>query len=337
MTDPAELEIKSPKLTECLPKTFSGNQTSKIESQSHLLKFNDYLNFHRIDAKEPANLEEIIKRFKFTLDGKARLWINNIECTDFQTLQKRFIENFSPAETKFGLIKEYEGLSFAKENLDEHLKDLRRIGQELNYSDEQISHKFLLSLPAECQKFIVMTNPSGSLQEWVDAARSYMELEGKTSLQPPSEESHFFTQPEKKESAIAEELEFWKEKCKHLELQNRGRGQNRFEENRNRERPEFRAANKPFQQSSENKPFPRSSANQIPSVGNLIFSKDQGQSERNQENPYRPRIICHYCLQPGHKWRFCYKRQDDLKAKGEFQPPPEGPKSNANQGETNFQ
>ena len=56
--------------------------------------------------------------------------------------------------------------------------------------------------------------------EWVEAARSH--------------------QAEMKErSAIAEELDFWKEKCKHLELQNRGRGQNRFEENRNRERPEF--------------------------------------------------------------------------------------------------
>ena len=90
-----------------------------------------------------------------------------------------------------------------------------------------------------------------------------------------------------------------------------------------------------------NKPrdsYPQSPANQIPCEGNPINSMDQSQGVGNQENPYRPRIICHYCLQPGHKWRFCYKRQDDLtKMQGEFQPPPEKPKENEKQGETNFQ
>ena len=56
-----------------------------------------------------------------------------------------------------------------------------------------------------------MTNPSGSLQQWVEAARNYMELESET-LSPPSspvEESNFLTQVKMKESAIASELT-WK-------------------------------------------------------------------------------------------------------------------------------
>ena len=329
MTDSDLPTVKCKKLTECLPKTFSGDKTTKIDSQAHLIKFTDYLKFHEIDANKEENYEELIKRFRFSLDGKALLWIDNIECENFETLQKLFIENFSPAETKLKLIKEYESLTFTKENFDEVIENLKRVGKELNYSKEQISHKFLLSLPAECQKFIVMTNPSGSLQQWVDAARSYMELESEHSIPSPAE-SHFLTQAEMKESAIAEELkrekDFWKEKCKHLELQNRGRGQNRFQENRSRERPEFRGGNKPREIY-----FPQSSTNQIPGEGNQACnfnSMDQGQSVRNQENPYRPRIICHYCLQPGHKWRFCYKRQEDLKMQGEFQPPPDMPKEN---------
>ena len=175
---------------------------------------------------------------------------------------------------------------------------------------------------------------SGSLKQWVDAARSYMEFEDGDS-QPESKLSLSVlkmtdSQPE---SELKREIDFWKEKCQHLELQNRGRGQSRFQENRNRERPEFR--NKPREIH-----FPQSSTKQIPCEGNQASnfnSMDQGQSVRNQENPYRPRIICHYCLQPGHKWRFCYKRQEDLKMQGEFQPPPEGPKKNENTGETNFQ
>ena len=142
-----------------------------------------------------------------------------------------------------------------------------------------------------------------------------------------------------KESVIVEALkrekDFWIEKCTHLELQNRGRGQNRFQENRSRERPEFRGGNK-----LREIYFPQSSTNQIPCEGNQAYnfnSMEQSQRVRNQENPYRPRIICHFCLQPGHKWRFCYKRQEDLKMQGEFQPPPEMPKKNENKGETNFQ
>ena len=63
-------------------------------------------------------------------------------------------------------------------------------------------------------------------------------------------------------SELSREKSFWKEKCKHLELQNRGRGQSRFQENRSRERPEFRGGNKP----RENY-FPQSSTNQIPCEG----------------------------------------------------------------------
>ena len=72
-------------------------------------------------------------------------------------------------------MKEYESLSFTKENY-ELVENLKRVGKELNYSKEQISHKFLLSLPAECKKFIVMINPSGSLEQWVEAGINYMEL-----------------------------------------------------------------------------------------------------------------------------------------------------------------
>ena len=93
---------------------------------------------------------------------------------------------FSPAETKLKLIKEYEKLTFTKENFDEAIENLKRIGKELSYSKEQIGHKFLLSLPTECQKLIVMTDPSGSIEQWVDAARSYMELQNVDS-QPESE------------------------------------------------------------------------------------------------------------------------------------------------------
>ena len=240
MTDSDLPTVKCKKLTECLPKTFSGDNTTKIDSQAHLIKFTDYLKFHEIDANREENYEELIKRFRFSLDGKALLWIDNIECENFETLKKLFIENFSPAETKLKLMKEYESLTFNKENFDEVIENLKRIGKELKYSKEQIGHKFLLSLPAVCQKFIVMANPNGSLQEWVDAARSYMELQNGDS-QPESELSLSVlkmtdSQPE---SELKREIDFWKEKCKHLELQNRGRGQNRFMENRSRERPEF--------------------------------------------------------------------------------------------------
>ena len=227
MTDSDLPTVKCKKLTECLPKTFSGDKTTKIDSQAHLIKFTDYLKFH--DANKEENYEELIKRFRFSLDGKVLLWIDNIEC---ENPTKIIYRVFQPGR-KLKLIKEYESLIFTKENFDEVIENLKRVGKELNYSKEQISHKFLLSLPAECQKFIVMTNPSGTLQQWVDAARSYMELEAETPSSPA--ESHFLTQAEIKESAIAEELkrekDFWKEKCKHLELQNRGRGQSRFQEN----------------------------------------------------------------------------------------------------------
>ena len=129
MVEPRPPQVK--KITELLPKTFSGQKTSKIECQGHLLKFQDYLNFHEIE-----DFHTILQRFKFTLEGKARLWADNQEvqnCEELETLKTLFVAQFSPPETKFNLVRDFEKLKCQQgKDLNEFADKLRRKAAELD-------------------------------------------------------------------------------------------------------------------------------------------------------------------------------------------------------------
>ena len=98
------------KFTELLPKPVNGNNLSQIDCRAHLLSYEDYLSYHKIN-----NFEEIRRRFVFTLEGPARLWANSDSyknCPDFPTLKRLFINRFSPCETNFSLIKQFDSMTF---------------------------------------------------------------------------------------------------------------------------------------------------------------------------------------------------------------------------------
>ena len=222
------MAVEAPKkLSDCLPSPFSGSEINKDLCESHILKFKDYVEYQNL-----KDFGEIYSRFKLTLEGRARLWIEDERFENFDELTSGFVKKFSPPRTTYELVKEYAYLCYTEgTNFEHYVEKLQKLGKELKYSNEQIAHKFMLSLPKECQKFIVVTNPNGSLKEWTVAAKSYLNLEDtpcpkelnfaiNTSASCPPDPSSTDIRSEMSDVSVRELQEgifYLKEKCRSLE------------------------------------------------------------------------------------------------------------------------
>ena len=321
------------KLRDYLPSPFLGQELSKENCESHILKFQDYIAYQELE-----DYDEIERRFKLTLEGKARLWIENEQFQNFEDLRDSFVIKFSPPKTTFQLMKDYEELKYAKNDDFEHFIDnLQKLGKQLKYSDEHIKNKFLLALPKECQKFLMITKTEGNLKEWTAAARSFLNIEEA----PGPNEQYFATQapepspPERPPSNdqrsteeyamkdLQEEVYALREKLRNLE-----------------EAANARPVADEFRKGVLN--FSGNTQSAIPQEYNGLYGYNNRNNIRNSRGNYCDNennrrnydsaksgrnfnsvrnIVCYHCRETGHKWRFCPKRRFDTRRREEMASP----------------
>ena len=180
-------------ITELLPKSFNPTvDTTSQDCQIHFIKFEDYLSHHKI-----TEFQTIKDRFKLTLDGSARLWFERNTSTDLDALKTEFINKFTPYASKIKTIKTFNDKTIGnQQSIDAFLNELVEMGDELNYSEEQVKQKFLLSLPNECQRTILITKPNGTLEDFKSMAQSFMEFEKPTILTASHEHDFSITSDE---------------------------------------------------------------------------------------------------------------------------------------------
>ena len=209
------------KITELLPKSFCPKAAvTKIDCKAHILKFKDYVKYQELER-----FEDIKDRFRLTLEGTARLWFEEETFDKFETLESAFIKKFAPFETKISVIRKYNLSKLEnKQKIDEFAEELKEMAQVLKYSEDQVKNKFLLALPQECQRFITMTDPDGSIENYKTMAKAFLEFDiTEKPSDDPTPEQHFYvpTTPLDDVEELKKEIEFLKRKCDSLE--NRGR------------------------------------------------------------------------------------------------------------------
>ena len=113
--------------TDFLPARFSGDKLDRDDATAHMLTFIDYLDAHEIDVTKTSELDRILKTFKRTLQGQARLWIDGQTFRTFNDLRDIFIRRFSPAKSSYGHIREFNSMTKTDgESADAFLQRLRQ-------------------------------------------------------------------------------------------------------------------------------------------------------------------------------------------------------------------
>ena len=165
--------------TDFLPDPkFSGENVSHEKAISHWYLFSDYLQMHDLQDPDENQMPDVIIRFRLSLTGEARLWIQGKEFNSLDSLKDAFICRFSPTRSEFANVKHFNELKYKSgESSEQYLGRIRIAAQRINYNDDQIRNKFLHSLPGDCQRAIVMAAPAeATADQLATLAQRYIDL-----------------------------------------------------------------------------------------------------------------------------------------------------------------
>ena len=170
--------------TDFLPTRFDGSAINRDACTAHFLLFSDYLESHKLSAPaSDAELQNVFSLFKRTLQGQARLWVEDQRITSLADLKEKFVSRFSPSKSKFALVTDFANLSYATgDSAEVHLDKIRKAARKINYGDSQIRDKFLSSLPSQCRASVLMSAQDDKLQTYVDRAQCYFDLNANPTL-----------------------------------------------------------------------------------------------------------------------------------------------------------
>ena len=104
MASPSTPTFPTLRQTDFLPNRFSGDTIDRDRCTAHILTFQDYLDAHDYDASDAAQLHTIIKIFKRSLQGQARLWIDGKAFDSFDALKSAFIGRLSGTKSKYAHV-----------------------------------------------------------------------------------------------------------------------------------------------------------------------------------------------------------------------------------------
>ena len=275
--------------TDFLPTRFSGDRLDRDNSTAHFLSFTDYLEAQDIDTNDPDQLTDIVKLFKRTLQGHARLWIDGLTFFSYTDLNNAFIRRFSPAKSTYSQTRDFNTTVMTDgESTEAFLQRLRQTATQINYGETQVRHRLLEALPNDCRAAILLTSAGQTNDEIAAKAQLYMDLKG-TSQGSNTKELTFCAQSE---------IDQIKEQVQVLKLQS---------SNDNRGRSPHRRPSTPRQTSDDRSVSNDRSRNQKRSGQHLpgrnhdnsYRRNRQVSSERRYDDRYyqrpRPRIICNYC------------------------------------------
>lgn len=195
--------------TDFLPTRFEGSVINRDACTAHFLLFSDYLESHKLSTPGTnAELQNVFSMFKRTLQGKARLWVEDQEFTSITDMKRKFIARFSPSKSKFALVNDFANLSYATgDSAEVHLSKIREAARKINYGDDQIRDKFLSTLPSQCRASVLMSAQDDRLQTYVDRAQCYFDLNAnqpdpvvdETSYAATSSTSNYRSRPPKRD------------------------------------------------------------------------------------------------------------------------------------------
>ena len=297
----AHLKLKP---TDFLPNPkFSGENISYELALAHWLSFSDYLDAHQLC--QPADVAAIIKvtqRFKLSLSGEARLWIEGKVFTGINEIKQKFIDRFSPTHSDLALVNKFQNIIFSKgDSIDKHLELITRSATKIGYGDTQIKHRFLQSLPDDCRTAVVMaTETDATAQQMAEAAQKFLDCnqEGNKTVSF-SDHTHAAAEAIPQKSF---EFQDMKDEVNQMidDKLDRSGSTDRTRSPRGRGRPRQRYSDRHRSFSGSKSPRPR---------------------PRYRDESF----VCRFCQKKGHTWRKCFeylrlvRQQEQERAPMQFQ------------------
>ena len=163
-----------------LPKKFSGDDTTET-ARSHILQYEDYCTFQNLDAAAAADNAQVIGRFKLTLKGKARAWVDGKVFANFAELKDQFIRKFGGAHSREGAVEKFNNCIYNfPEPVEDYLMRIKEWAQILNYGAELVRDRFLAGLPDDLRGMAHLANIA-DLDELVKAVQNYVTSKSKST------------------------------------------------------------------------------------------------------------------------------------------------------------
>jgi len=272
------------RVNDFMPQRFDGKNLS--DAPAHILSFEDYCTLQDID-----NDGQMVQRFRVTLSGQARLWVEGKQFDTWEELKNSFLQYHSDSHTRESAVASFRGSLYKHgETAEQYLQRLKRLAERLNYNNEMIKDQYISGLPAEAKTAVAMARPA-NLAECVELAQQFLDLnkhkEVSFNLQTQSVENVADTQ----QSHLLAAISTLNESVTKLNL-NRGRSNSREKNHR--------------AGSVDKQNYRKSSTERRP---NFNTQNNQTSNSFRGRSTYREQRSCHYCKKQGHLIRDCRKRQ----------------------------
>lgn len=284
--------------TDFLPNRFHGDKINADLARAHFLAFSDYLEAHNLqNPADNAQFQAAVSLFKRTLQGTARIWIEDKIFRDLPNLRASFLARFSESSSHHAFSRQFSDLKYVEgDTAEQFLASIRKLALLLGYTELQVRDKFLAALPSDCQSAVLMsTDQNAGIDALVQKAQIYLDLKKNSSASSPtptkvasSQHTAMSTQTDVLglNASIAE-------LCNKIDglLDSRSRSTNRQDDNNG--------------QSSRQRYNSRDTRQQG------LRRRPHTQARSYQPKP-RPRFqgLCFYCNVPGHKAANCFLRQE---------------------------
>lgn len=259
------------------PSKFSGSQNQN--PYAHWLAFDDYADLHQL------NNNQRLDEFKRTLEGQARLWIENKQFANIALLRASFIEHFSGVHSREACVKLLRNTTYkVGESMEEYLGRIRPIAERLGYNNDLILDQFKEGLPHDIKMAVSMSRVV-NLQDTVDAAQRYVDLQGGKS----KEVSFTFASSDSEQelSKLQDVVSSLSDEVKQLSI-------------RKDDRPSGRSSIR------SPSPYRRHRSSSYSRRSPSPYRRPQSSS-----SSYSQEMKCHYCGIPGHRYAQCRSLKRD--------------------------
>lgn len=157
------------RINDFLPSKFSGKQGQ--DPKAHFLSFEDYLTVHDINEIAP-----IVARFKHTLEGTARLWVEGKQFANLNQLKAAFTQYFSGIHSREASARLFRNIAYsAGESVESYATKIRGAAEQLGYNEDMIRDQFLQGLPHNLQLQLSMS-AAQNMQQLIGFAQKYIDL-----------------------------------------------------------------------------------------------------------------------------------------------------------------
>ncbi len=288
-----------------LPQRYNGSDPAL--AAPHWYSFIDYCEMHQL------NDQQKLARFKVTLQGRARNWLQGKVFPNVDAMRNAFIEHYSGIYSREGGKTLWKGLTLQDgESIEAFVARIKPLAERLNKDDDDVQEKIYDVLPDELSEQVEMAG--GTLANTIQLAQRRLDIKAKKKA--TVKEVTFRAA----EADVRQQMEY-------LALTNdrySDRGRSPRRSGRSPERWGRRRSQDRWRNFSKDRSYSkdRSSTSEYSKERSYTPDRRRGRSSGRSRTPDRrrgrsatPGGVCDYCGKGGHAYRDCYTLENDMAEK----------------------